>query len=142
MHESDAAAVAEILREAPEAVFWPEASVKEVLAWEGALTLVADSNGRVIAFLIARQTADEAEILNLAVARANRRKGEGGALLIAAVNELHAQGAKRVFLEVRDSNAAGIAFYKKLGFCEAGRRPGYYRDPAEAAIVLEKNLSV
>ena len=140
MREADAAGVAEILRGAPEAVFWPEASVREVLTWEGVLALVIDSNGMVIAFLICRQTADEAEILNLAVAQSHRRRREGGALLSAAVEELRARGVKRVFLEVRESNPAGITFYTKHGFSESGRRPGYYRDPEEAALVMEKKL--
>ena len=140
MRESDAVTVAEILGAAPEAVFWSEANIKEVLTWQGALALVADSNGKVIAFLISRQAADEAEILNLAVAQANRRNGVGGALLVAAVNELRSRAVRRVFLEVRESNSAGIAFYKKHGFSESGRRPGYYRDPEETAIVMEKNL--
>jgi len=140
MREGDAARIADILHEAPEAVIWPEASVREVLTWEAALALVADSNGTVIAFLIGRQAADEAEILNLAVARLFRRKGEGGALLMAALEQLRMHGVKRVFLEVRESNTPGIAFYKKHGFCEAGRRENYYRDPQETAIVMEKTL--
>jgi len=140
MRESDAASVAEILRDAPEAVLWPEASVKEVLAWEGALALVADSENKVVAFLIGRQVVDEAEILNLAVARPFRRQSEGGALLLAAVEQFRARGVRRVFLEVRESNAAGIAFYQKHGFSEAGRRAGYYRDPEESAIVMEKTF--
>src|SRR5438034_3503552 len=35
LRAEDAEAVAEILRQAPQAVFWPEASVKEVLEWKG-----------------------------------------------------------------------------------------------------------
>jgi len=141
MGESDAASVAGILREAPEAVFWPEGSVKEVLTWESALALVADWNGKVIGFVIGRQAADEAEILNLAVALAFRGKGEGTALLSSTVEEFRRRGVKRVFLEVRESNASGIAFYRKHGFSEAGHRPGYYRDPEEAALVMEKSFA-
>jgi ribosomal-protein-alanine N-acetyltransferase len=141
MRESDAAGISEILREAPEAVYWPEDSVKEVLTWEGALTLIADSDGKAVGFLIGRQAANEAEILNLAVARPFRKKGEGAALLNSAVEEFRTRGVKRVFLEVRESNAAGIAFYKKHGFSQAGRRGGYYRDPEEAAIVMEKSFT-
>lgn len=137
----DAEAVAEILRKSPEAVFWPEASVREVLAWDGVLGLAREATMEVVAFLIARQIREEAEILNLAVTPQSRRKGHGGALLRTAVVELRKPGASRVFLEVRESNAAGIAFYSKHGFSKVGRRESYYRDPVEAAIVMEIRLA-
>ena len=137
LRPEDAGAVAEILRQSPEAVFWPEASVREVLEWKGVLGLVSELRREVVAFLIARQIRDEAEVLNLAVAPENRRRGEGGALLRAAVVEFRKRGVRRVFLEVRESNAAGIAFYGKHSFSQAGRRERYYREPVEAAIVME-----
>src|SRR2546429_8274516 len=78
LRAEDAEAVAEILRQAPQAVFWPEASVKEVLEWKGSLGLVIEAAGKVVGFLIGRQTTEEAEVLNLAVAPQDRRKGTGG----------------------------------------------------------------
>lgn len=137
LRPEDTGAVAEILRKSPEAVFWTEASVREVLEWNGVLGLASEVRGEVAGFLIARQVRDEAEVLNLAVAPESRRKGEGGALLTAAVVEFRKRGVPRVFLEVRESNATGIAFYQKHSFSQAGRREGYYREPVEAAIVME-----
>lgn len=137
----DASAVAEILRQSPEAVFWPEASVKEVLEWKGALAIASESGGKLRGFLIARQAGDEAEILNLAVASASRRNGVGGALLSAAIESLRTRGVGRVFLEVRESNAGAIAFYAKHGFSKSGRREDYYRDPRESAILMQRTLS-
>lgn len=137
----DTEAVAEILRQSPEAVFWPESSVREVLAWDGVLGLASEARGEVVGFLIGRQVRDEAEVLNLAVAPENRRIGEGGALLRTGVVEFRKRGASRVFLEVRESNAAGIAFYGKHSFSKVGRREAYYRDPVEAAIVMEIRLT-
>jgi len=103
--------------------------------------VATEADGKAVGFLIARQVGDEAEVLNLAVAPARRRKGEGGALLRAAVAELRKRGVTRVFLEVRESNAAGIAFYENHSFLQAGRREGYYRDPVEAALVMEIKLA-
>lgn len=137
LRPEDAGAVAEILRKSPEAVFWAEASVREVLEWSGVLGLASEVRGEVAGFLIARQVKEEAEVLNLAVAPEKRRKGEGGALLRAAVAEFCKRGVRRVFLEVRESNATGIAFYHKHSFSQAGRREGYYREPVEAAIVMD-----
>ena len=140
LREVDAQAVAEILRQSPQAVFWPEASVKEVLEWKGSLGMVIEAAGKVVGFLIGRQTTEEAEVLNLAVAPEARRKGTGAALLLAAVEEFRTRGANRVYLEVRESNAAAIAFYEKQGFCKVGRREGYYRDPVEAATIMERRF--
>lgn len=141
LRPEDAGAVAEILRKSPEAVFWPEASVREVLGWQGILGLASEVKGEVVAFLIAREVKEEAEVLNLAVAPENRRRGEGGALLTTAFVEFRKRGVTRVFLEVRESNATGIAFYQKHSFSQADRREGYYRDPIEAAIVMELRLT-
>jgi ribosomal-protein-alanine N-acetyltransferase len=137
----DAPAVTKILREAPEAAHWPEESYRESLSLPGMVALVSERDGRVKGFLIGRQVADEAEILNLAVEPLGRRRGEGGGLLKAAMHEFRARGASRVFLEVRLSNATGIAFYERRGFFKTGGRAGYYRDPEEAAIVMELKLA-
>lgn len=136
----DAAAVAQILRQAPEAVFWPEASAKEVLEWKSALGLGSEADGKLLGFLIARQAGNEAEILNLAVAPEKRRSGMGGALLGMAIESLRVRGVGRVFLDVRESNAAAIAFYAKHGFSKIGRRENYYRGPRESAIVMQREL--
>jgi ribosomal-protein-alanine N-acetyltransferase len=141
LREQDAAAVAEILRGAPESVFWPESSVKEVIGSQSAVALLSEAQGETIGFLIGKQAADEAEILNLAVVKESRRRGEGSALLEAALEEFRARGVSRVFLEVRDSNEPALAFYRKHGFSKMGRREGYYRDPFESAIVMGKKMT-
>jgi len=133
---ADAVAVTEILRGSPEASQWTEWGLKELLGWRGVLALVSEADGKVVGFIIGRQVAGEAEILNLAVMVAKRRKGEGRALLMAAMDEFRARQVSRVYLEVRESNGSGMAFYEKHGFSKTGRRAGYYRDPDEAAIVM------
>ena len=99
---------------------------------------VAELDGRVVGFLVSRETlpgtpfnATEREILNLAVAGEYRRSGIAMALL---THELSRPGT--YFLEVRESNAPAQALYRKCGFVEIGRRPGYYEHPAESAIVM------
>jgi len=138
---ADAAAVSEILRGSPEASQWTEWGFKELLGWRAVLALVSEEGRKVIGFIIGRQVGGEAEILNAAVIVTKRRKGEGGALLKAVIAEFRARQVSRVFLEVRESNEAGIAFYEKHGFSKTGRRVGYYRDPDEAAIVMEMKVA-
>lgn len=124
---ADLAAIAAIQASAPEAAQWnPEDYLQQIC-------LVADKNGEVVGFVCARWVApDEAEILNLGVALAHRRRGVGRKLLRILLGGRHATW----YLEVRESNAAAIAFYAAAGFTPCGRRENYYRDPAEAALVM------
>jgi ribosomal-protein-alanine N-acetyltransferase len=137
---ADVAAVTRILEEAAETANWSRKSLEELTISPGGLALVSEVDGEISGFLVGRQIVDEAEILNLGVARARRRRGDGGALLKAAMDELLVRGVSCVFLEVRESNEAGIAFYTKHGFAKTGRRRAYYRDPVEAAVLMEKKL--
>jgi ribosomal-protein-alanine N-acetyltransferase len=137
----DAAAVAGIMGESPEAARWSKESYEASGGWGGVLSLVSETNGELGGVLIVRQVEDEGEVLNLAVRQGNRRRGEGGALLEAALAELKGGGVTHVYLEVRESNSAGIGFYEKHGFSKTGRRKSYYRNPEEAAVLLEKKLT-
>ncbi len=138
---ADVLAVTRILGEAPEAANWPEQSYREALTWPGVVALVSEFDGKLTGLILGRRVADEAEILNLAVVPPARRRGEGRALLKAALEEFRSRGVTRVFLEVRESNMTAITFYTKHGFDKAGRRGGYYRNPDEAAIVMAKELT-
>lgn len=138
---ADAAEVTKILRKAPEASQWTEWGFKELLEWRGILALVSEDDKELSGFIVGRQIADEAEILNLAVHPGKRRKGEGGELVKAAMDEFRARQVRRVFLEVRESNAAGIAFYSKHGFAKTGERSRYYSDTHEGAVTMETKLT-
>jgi len=95
--------------------------------------LVCEVNGRVAGFLVTRQVGPgEREILNLAVDPAERRLGIAQMLLRHAL----ALAETTWFLEVRASNQAAILLYESVGFRLAGRRSGYYQEPAEEAIVM------
>ncbi|HVN09528.1 MAG TPA: ribosomal protein S18-alanine N-acetyltransferase [Patescibacteria group bacterium] len=97
---------------------------------------VTERAGRVAGFVLARYAGGEMEVLNLAVAESARRTGAGAALVAAALTEGEARGAVQAFLEVRQSNAAALAFYAALGFSVSGRRDRYYQHPEEDALIL------
>jgi len=137
MLPSDVAAVLAILHESPEASLWTEASLKEVASKEGAWVAALDE--RVVGFLAGRAASDEFEILNLAVAPSYRQRGAGTGLVNAALAWFHTAGATTAFLEVRASNSAAIAFYKRLGFKFSGRRPKYYQFPEEDAVLMRRD---
>ena len=135
----DVPAVGLLLKQSPEAAQWPpEVFLRE--PGDGTSILVAERAGEVIGVIAARAAAGEAEILNLAVLPPHRRRGLGRSLLEGAIARVRAGGATSVFLEVREGNPAARAFYATMGFIATGRRRGYYRDPAEDAIVLSRLL--
>ncbi len=123
---------------------WAEAAIAETLRSAGALALVAEGDGRVEAFLIARVAAGEAEILTLAVDPARRRAGLGFALVEAAAGAARTQGADALFLEVAVDNEAAVALYERAGFRRVGTRPGYYARktgrPVDA-LILRRDLT-
>jgi ribosomal-protein-alanine N-acetyltransferase len=95
--------------------------------------LVAEVNGRVAGFLVAREVAPlEREVLYIAVDAAQRRSGIARGLMEHALASF--PGAW--FLEVRETNITARTLYESVGFHDAGRRQEYYRNPVEAAIVM------
>ncbi|HET7790334.1 MAG TPA: ribosomal protein S18-alanine N-acetyltransferase [Gemmatimonadales bacterium] len=114
---------------------WRPADFRECLA-SGVPFLVAEERGLVSGYVIARHAADEGEILNLGVAPAARRRGIGRGLVTRVLDDLAALGARRAFLEVRESNTAARNLYEGSGFSTVGRRTRYYRHPVEDALIL------
>ena len=90
--------------------------------------------------ILGRVTADEAEILTLAVDPGQRRLGVGTALLGAAMTRAAESGAACMFLEVAVTNDAARALYAAHGFTEAGLRRRYYTDGTDA-LILRSTLS-
>jgi ribosomal-protein-alanine N-acetyltransferase len=136
----DMAGILAILAEAPEAAAWSPAAVDEALGCAGGLFFVAEIPRQLAGFAVARFITDEGEILNFAVKKAFRRRGIGRRLIEKLLARLRDEGANKVFLEVRESNAAAIAFYRQWGFHEVGRRAAYYQQPDEAAVVMQAEL--
>jgi ribosomal-protein-alanine N-acetyltransferase len=94
-------------------------------------------------FLVLRFAAGEGEIVNLGVIPAARRKGIGRDLMEAGEILSSELGCERLCLEVAVNNSAAQALYAKLGYLEAGQRPGYYLQPDGTrvdALVLAKDL--
>jgi ribosomal-protein-alanine N-acetyltransferase len=100
---------------------------------------VAEFDSTVAGFIIAWHAADEAQIAELAVDPARRRKGTGRALINKACEDARAGGLKRVTLEVRAGNAAARALYLSEGFVVTATRPKFY-DGNEDAVLMEKEL--
>lgn len=93
-------------------------------------------HSRIAGYIVARETAGELHINNVAVREQYRRKGIASALLEQIVHEASRLGVKTAFLEVRSGNTAAQALYGKCGFKAIATRANYYSEPREDAVVM------
>ncbi|HZK28857.1 MAG TPA: GNAT family N-acetyltransferase [Clostridia bacterium] len=100
------------------------------------LVCCRESAAEADAFAVASPLVDEFEILTIAVAPQEQRKGIGLIVMMTLLGMAESLGMTRWILEVREGNAAGRKLYSVCGFLETGRRPNYYADTGEAAILM------
>jgi ribosomal-protein-alanine N-acetyltransferase len=140
METGDLATVMAIQSACPEIAQWTERDYARVV--QGDMPgWIAEENGEVSAFIVARRVGDDLEILNVAVQPARRHCGLGATLLRTALEWGATFQAAKAFLEVRVSNLAAIRFYERNGFEAIGRRPRYYTGPIEDALVLATSFA-
>lgn len=84
--------------------------------------------------------ANENQLINIAVHPQKREQGLGHYLLTKMIEESISMGIKKIWLEVRPSNQKAKRLYRGFKFAEVGRRPRYYRDTNEDAIVMSLSL--
>jgi ribosomal-protein-alanine N-acetyltransferase len=139
---ADVPVIFALLRTALSAAQWSEAQIAQIVANQSPerLSLVIEENGSVKAFLAARCIAGECELENVVVAESVKRRGLAAKLIAALLEHARAQHALSIFLEVRASNSAARRLYEKFGFEVASRRPQYYRNPSEDAVIYRLEL--
>ena len=120
---------------------WSENSIASELDNRLSCWLVAEEQGRVAGYVGSQSVLDMADMMNIAVAPDFRRQGIAEQLIFALIERLKDKGIIALLLEVRVSNAPAIALYEKLGFEQVGRRPRYYHNPREDALILRKELT-
>ncbi len=122
---------------------WDEDAIRGELDNPLALWLVAGGeDGTVLGYVGSQTCFEDADILNVAVAPAARRRGIAAALMRELEVRLAPKGVERVTLEVRASNLPAIALYTKIGYTQVGLRRNYYEKPREDALILQKELTV
>ena len=98
-------------------------------------------DGEIVGSLWLQTVLDEGYIGNVAVRPAWRRRGIADCLLASAGRFAREQNLAFLTLEVRASNDPAIALYEKHGYSRVGRRPGYYSEPKEDAILMTNYLN-
>lgn len=110
------------------------------LSWSH-LTVARLASGEIASFCLYWVVADEIQILNIATSERCHRRGYARRLLSYIIGEARRRGCARLSLEVRLSNEAAQALYRGLGFTVVGRRPRYYADNNEDALIMVLALS-
>jgi len=121
---------------------WSNSSVREEIDRPFGLQLVAheDCGGAVIGWCCGFRVAEEAELLRIGVAPDERQCGVASALLARFEKECGGLGIFSVFLEVAETNMAARRLYEKFSYIRVGRRKGYYSQPVDDALVLNKRI--
>jgi [ribosomal protein S18]-alanine N-acetyltransferase len=127
MAEADLPAVTAI-EEAIYAFPWTQGNFRDSLA-AGYSCWLYLRDGGLIGYAVLMPGPDEAHLLNLSIAADCQGQGYGGELLLRLCDIARAGGARRMFLEVRPSNTAGLRLYARHGFRHVGIRRGYYPAP-------------
>ena len=121
---------------------WSEKSVAGELDNPLALWLVAMDGESLAGYVGSHTVMDETDMMNIAVHPDFRHQGIATGLVVDLIGALKLRGSHCLTLEVRASNEPAKALYEKMGFRMVGRRPGYYQNPREDALILRKEWRI
>ena len=121
---------------------WPRSLFYLMRGRAPGLFLVADIVGEVVAYAIGEVEWKMGErvghVMNIAMAENRRRQGIASRLMDELERRFIERGATTCYLEVRVTNVAAQALYRKRGYMELGLLLGYYHD--EDGLAMEKPL--
>ena len=95
---------------------------------------------RVVGYAAVLCAADEGNLVSIGVEEDFREMGIATELLDILYEQALERGVTSINLEVRESNEAAISLYEKEGFERVGKRPDFYRNPSEDAVLYIKKL--
>ena len=148
--DAELAQVLLLERASPTAPHWAWAEYAPMLQAAGGSglrrCLYVAAEGRVVSgFAVGKAVGSgndiEAELESVVVRPETRRQGLGSALCRAVIEWSRREGASSIALEVRAGSAGALRLYGGLGFVAIGRRPRYYSEPVEDAVVMRCALS-
>jgi ribosomal-protein-alanine N-acetyltransferase len=151
--EADLPLIRAWMLDAPEAPVWSDADLAGLLtkppadqrkvrkAWIAEHGGSAKAGFAVATALFIPGAPAECELEFVLVPSEMRRQGIGHMLVHTILAWARDLDASEIRLEVRESNAPALRLYETCGFVIAGRRPGYYADPAEDAVLMRRQIS-
>jgi ribosomal-protein-alanine N-acetyltransferase len=127
------------------AVPWPEAIFRQEILSPLARSRVARPLGPdgqdAVGYAVFWLFAGEGHLHHIAVRADWRRRGVASRLVEDMMRLAREAGTGEFFLELRPSNEAARRLYEKKGFALRGRRPCYYDDTGEDALVMGMQLA-
>lgn len=120
---------------------WNENMLSDMINNDFDETFVVEDEGHICGYVNIRTLADESELMRICIVPEKRGAGYSKLLMERAIIAAKIKKAEKVFLEVRESNEPAINLYKKYGFTEISKRPAYYTNPVEDAVVMQLILT-
>lgn len=136
MREHDLDAVADLERAAHARPWSRGVFEQELTRSDDRSYVVAVDGEEIIGYGGIQFLGDDAHITNVVVRPDRRRRGIAARIVADLLGVARRAGATAATLEVRGSNAAALALYRRLGFAPVGVRRRYYDDPPEDALVM------
>ena len=121
---------------------WPKSAYRyELLENPSSLLWVAEvagdnGNHRVVGCVVVWLILDEAHVATVVVDPDYRQNRVASHLMVEMLKEVIARGARLATLEVREHNLPAQRLYKRFCFEVVGRRPRYYQDNHEDALIM------
>lgn len=119
---------------------WSRQSYEELWPLESVDIWVARRGKELVGYMLLQHIGEEMELHTLGVRPELLRQGIARGLMEHMISEARRLGIRRIFLQVRPSNAPARSLYDAFGFKAVGVRHGYYRDDNEDALVLRLEL--
>lgn len=118
---------------------WSRANFVDSLAAGHLAQVLQAADGELLGYLLALRGFEELHLLNLTVRPSAHGRGHARAMLEWLVQACRQEDARRLWLEVRESNERARRIYERFGFVHIGQRKGYYpaaRGRREDAVVM------
>lgn len=115
---------------------WPQELISVYMSGPGKVLVVAEEKGATLGYMGLQYVLDEGYITNVCTSPQHRRRGIGSALIDEMILRANELSLSFLTLEVRETNSPAQELYALKGFSEVGRRPKYYENPVEDAILM------
>lgn len=116
---------------------WSMDNFVQCLNQKNCVMMVAEWRDRIIGFMVYELHRDCVRLLNMAVDPELQRSGAGSLLMKRLVYKVESHGRKRLVVDVRETNATALRFFRRHCLQAAELIRGHYEDTGEDGIRME-----